>query len=110
MPKLTPYPYSSRLAGASRSRGMIVLSEFTHQYRHHLSNFPKIRQLFSSSGFHIHEKPRHDTHNYNLNLQEVDVGGLLIQDNSRLHGRFYLNIYCPHGDREMERNRRCRSI
>ena len=108
MPKLTPYPYGSGLAGANRSRGTIVLSEFTHQYCHHLSNFPKIRQLFSSSGFDIHEKPRHDIHNYNLNLQEVDVGGLLIQDNSRLHVRFYLNIYCPHGGREMERKRRRR--
>jgi hypothetical protein len=108
MPKLTPYPYGSGLAGANRSRGTIVLSEFTHQYCHHLSNFPKIRQLFSSSGFDIHEKPRHDTHNYNLNLQEVYVRGLLVQDNSGLHVRFYPNIYCPHGGREMERKRRRR--
>ena len=84
MPKLTPYPYGSGLAGANRSRGTIVLSEFTHQYCHHLSNFPKIRQLFSSSGFHIHgfllEKHGHDIHNYNLTLQEVEVRGFLIQD------------------------------
>jgi hypothetical protein len=57
--------------------------------------FPKIRQLFSSSGFHIHgflfEKPKHDIYTFNLSLKEVEVGGFLIQDNSGIYVRFYLN-------------------
>ena len=95
MARLTPYPYSNGLPGANRNGGMTVLSESTPQYYHQLSNFPKIRQLFSSSGFHIHEflleKPRHDIHIYNLSLQEVEVGGFLIQDYSGIRMRFYLN-------------------
>jgi hypothetical protein len=95
MPKLAPYLYSSGLPRANRSGGMTVLSEFIPQYCHHLSNFPKIRQLFSSSGFHIHgfllEKHGCDISNYNLSLQEVEVGGFLIQDYSGIHMRFYLN-------------------
>ena len=74
---------------------MTVLAGFTPQYCHHLSNFPKIRQLFSSSGFHIHgflfEKPKHDIYTFNLSLKEVEVGGFLIQDYSGIHMRFYLN-------------------
>ena len=72
MPKLTPYPYSNGLPGANRNGGMTVLSESTPQYFHHLSNFPKIRQLICDSGFHIHEflleKPGHAIHTYNLSL------------------------------------------
>jgi hypothetical protein len=95
MPKPTPYSYSSELLEANKSGGMTVLSGSTPQHCHHLSNFPKIRQLFSSSGFHIHEflleKPRHDIHIYNLSLQEVEVGGFLIQDYRGLYVRFYLS-------------------
>ena len=68
----------------------------------------RLDSYFLPQGLTSMKNPRHDIHNYNLNLQEVDVGGLLIQDNSRLHVRFYLNIYCPHGGREMERKRRRR--
>jgi hypothetical protein len=76
MPRLTPYPFSKWLPGANRSEGMAVLSGSTPQYCHHFSNFPKIRQLICSSGFHIHgfllEKPGHDIHTYNLSLQVVE--------------------------------------
>ena len=116
MPKPTPYSYSSELLEANKSGCMTVLSEFIPQYCHHLSNFPKIRQLFSSSGFHIHgfllEKHGHDKCNYNLSLQEVEVGGYLIQDYSGIQMIFYLSTFMSSRGRkkEMARKRRCRRI
>ena len=89
---------------------MTVLSESTPQYFHHLSNFPKIRQLICDSGFHIDEflleKPGHAIHTYNLSLQEVEVGGFSIQDYPGLHVRYTVLME----EKEMERKRSCRRI
>ena len=49
-----------------------------------------LAQGSTSHGFLL-EKPGHDIHTYNLSLQEVEVGGFLIQDYSGIHMRFYLN-------------------
>ena len=84
MPRLTRYHKSNGLRGVNRSRGMAVFSESAPHYCHHLSNFPKVRQLICSSGFHIHG---FSLKNLGMvytpiisSLQEVEVGGFSIQE------------------------------